>query len=285
MTTSAPILGSMRFGSWGANLSPAAVAALLDAALDAGIDTLDLADIYGDHGTNPLLGHAFALRPGLRDRLRLIAKVGIVKADTDGNARGVQHYDLSVGHLRAALDSTLRDLRTDRVEVVMLHRFDPLLEAAEIADWVVGEQAAGRIGAFGVSNFGPLELALFDGRLDIVANQVELSLLNSSVLEDGTLHATRARNADVQAWSPLGGGALTAPPAQLHDALQTIGADLGLDPASLSLRWVATIPGVRAVIGSANSARIRLAAEACAQPLPKDAWYALWEAARGHPVP
>ena len=120
----------MRFGSWGAKLSPAGVATLLEGALDAGIDTLDLADIYGDHTTNPLVGDALALRPGLRQRLRLLAKVGIVKTDSPGNPRGVQHYDLSVRHLRAALDTSLRDLRTDHVDVLMLHRFDPLLEPA-----------------------------------------------------------------------------------------------------------------------------------------------------------
>ncbi|HSD17622.1 MAG TPA: aldo/keto reductase [Thermomonas sp.] len=285
MTHAAPILGSMRFGSWGAKLSPAGVATLLEGALDAGIDTLDLADIYGDHATNPLVGEALALRPGLRQRLRLLAKVGIAKTDSPGNPRGVQHYDLSVRHLRAALDASLRDLRTDHVDVLMLHRFDPLLEPAAIAGWVREEQAAGRIGAFGVSNFGPHALALFDGRLDIVANQVELSLANSVVIGDGTLHATQARGAEVQAWSPLGGGGLLQPPAALGDALRLFAGEFGLDAASLLLRWVASVPGTRVVIGSSDSTRIRAAVDACASPLPKDAWYALWEAARGFPVP
>lgn len=285
MTRPAPILGSMRFGSWGANLAPAGVAALLESALDAGIDTLDLADIYGDHGTNPLVGEALALRPGLRRRLRLLAKVGIVKTDSPGNPRGVQHYDLSVQHLRAALDASLRDLQTDHVDVLMLHRFDPLLEPAAIADWVSAEQAAGRIGAFGVSNFGPQALALFDGLLDIEANQVELSLANSAVIDDGTLDATRARGAEVQAWSPLGGGGLLQPPAPLREALHALGGEFGLDAASLLLRWVATVPATRVVIGSTDAGRIRAAVEACTTPFPKDAWYALREAARGYPVP
>ena len=285
MTSTKPILGSMRFGSWGANLAPAEVATLLEGALDAGIDTLDLADIYGDHGTNPLVGEALSLRAGLRERLRLIAKVGIVKADSPGNLRGVPYYDLSVRHLQAALDASLRDLRTDRVDVLMLHRFDPLLEPQAITDWVRDEMRAGRVGAFGVSNFDAHAIALFDGRLDVVANQVELSLANSAVIEDGTLHATRARKAEVQAWSPLGGGALLDPPAALRDALSAISAELGLDAPSLLLRWVATVPSTRVVIGSTGIERIRSAVNACAEPLPKDAWYALWEAARGHPVP
>ena len=86
----------MRFGDWGARLSPAAVADLLEAALDAGIDTLDLADIYGGHTTNALVGAAFALRPGLRARFRLVAKIGIVTTSNPVNARGLPYYDLSV---------------------------------------------------------------------------------------------------------------------------------------------------------------------------------------------
>ena len=275
----------MRFGKWGAKLSPAGVATLLEGALDVGIDTLDLADIYGDHTTNPLVGDALALLPGLRQRLRLLAKVGIVKTNSPGNPRGVQHYDLSVRHLRSALDASLRDLRTDHVDVLMLHRFDPLLEPAAIADWMREEQAAGRVGAFGVSNFGAHALALFDGKLDIVGNQVELSLANSTVIEDGTLDATRARGAEVQAWSPLGGGSLLHSPPALSEALQLFASEFAVDTASLLLRWVATVPDTRVVIGSTDAARIRAAAEACATPLPKDAWYALWEAARGFPVP
>lgn len=289
MNHATPILGSMRFGDWGARLSPQAVADLLEAALDLGIDTLDLADIYGGHTTNALIGAAFGLRPGLRARFRLIAKIGIVMASSPGNPRGVQHYDLSVEHLQHAWNETLIALDTDHVETLMLHRFDPLLQPAAIADWVREEQREGRIGDFGVSNFDPHALALFDGHLPVVANQVELSLANFNVLDDGTHAATRARDAEVQAWSPLGGGDLLDPHSQtgsrLHEPLRTMGGEFGLDPASLLLRWVASLPVTRVVIGSTKIERLRDAVHACIQPLPNDAWYALWEAARGRPVP
>jgi predicted oxidoreductase len=284
-----PILGSMRFGHWGAQLSPQAVADLLEAALDLGIDTLDLADIYGDHSTNALVGTAFALRPGLRARLKLIAKIGIVMTSSPHNPRGVQHYDLSVEHLQHALNDTLAALGTDRVETLMLHRFDPLLQPAAIADWARYQQREGRIGDFGVSNFEAHALALFDGHLPVVANQIELSLTNSTVLDDGTHSATRARGAGIQAWSPLGGGDLLNPQSQtggrIHERLQTMSGEFGLDPASLLLRWVASLPETRVVLGSTKIERLRDAVHACAEPLPRDAWYALWEAARGKAVP
>ncbi len=289
MATTTPILGSMRFGDWGARLSPDAVADLLEAALDLGIDTLDLADIYGGHTTNALVGAAFAARPGLRARLKLIAKIGIVMANSPGNARGVQYYDLSVAHLGRALDATLAALGVEYVEMLMLHRFDPLLEPEAIAEWVREEVAAGRVGSFGVSNFDTHALALFDGQLPIVANQIELSLANSAALDDGTLAASRARGAEAQAWSPLGGGDLLNPHSpigsRLRDRLHAIAHDFGLDPASVLLRWVASLPNTRVVLGSTKIERLRDAMHACAEPLPRDAWYALWEAARGKAVP
>ena len=278
----------MRVGEWGARLSPQAVADLLDTALDLGIDTLDLADIYGGHSTNVLVGAAFTLRPELRRRLRLIAKVGIRLPGSPGNTRGVQHYDLSPEHLDVALDETLRALGVDAVDVLMLHRPDPLLEPREIADWLRRQIGAGRVGAFGVSNFDAQQIARFDGLLPVEANQIELSLTHAAALEDGTVVATLARRAEIQAWSPLGGGGLldrhSPAGARLHEPLRAMSAEFGLDPAALLLRWVASVPSTRVVLGTARRERLADAVHACAEPLPRDAWYALWEAARGHPV-
>lgn len=279
----------MRFGDWGARLSPGGVARLLATAADLGIDTLDLADIYGEHTTNALIGAAFRLDPPLRRRFALIAKIGIVRAGRPGNTRGVAHYDLSHAHLRAALDETLTTLGVEHVETLMLHRFDPLLRPAEIASLVDDERCAGRVAAFGVSNFSAHALSLFDARLPIMANQIELSLAHDSALENGDVAATRARGAQVQAWSPLGGGALldaaSTTGQRLHPLLRAMSAEFALDPASLLLRWVATIPDTRVVLGTARTERLAAAVHACATPLPHDAWYALWEAARGHAVP
>ncbi len=289
MSVSRPILGSMRFGDWGARLSPSAVADVLEAALDLGIDTIDLADIYGDHTTNALVGAAFATRPGLRARFKLLAKIGIVMASSPGNTRGVQCYDLSVAHLRHGLDETLAALGVEHVDILMLHRFDPLLDPQAIAEWIHDETRAGRVGGFGVSNFDAQATALFDGSLSVLANQIELSLANSAALDDGTLNAMRARGTEVQAWSPLGGGALLDAHSpiggRLHEPLRAMSAEFGLDPASLLLRWVASIPNTRVVLGSTKIERLREAVHACETSLPRDAWYALWQAARGRPVP
>jgi predicted oxidoreductase len=288
MTSTTPILGSMRFGDWGARLAPEAVAALLEDALALGIDTLDLADIYGGHTTNALVGAALAIRPGLRARLKLVAKIGIVMASSPGNPAGVQYYDLSPTHLTSALDASLRDLGVDHVEQLLLHRFDPRIDPDAVVAWARGEQARGSIGGFGVSNFDAQALALFDGRIGLVANQIEVSLAQSAALEDGSHAASRSRGAEVQAWSPLGGGGLADGHgeigARLQPRLHAIAHELGLSPAAVLLRWVASVPGTRVVLGSTRRERLEEAVRACAEPLPRSLWYALWQEARGRAV-
>ncbi|MCZ8114040.1 aldo/keto reductase [Silanimonas sp.] len=286
MPSSAPplILGSMRFGDWGARLSPAEVARLLAAALDLGIDTLDLADIYGVHTTNALVGAALRHDPSLRPRLHLLAKVGIVMPGSPDNTRHVQHYDLSPTHLGATLGSTLRDLGVARVDTLMLHRYDPRLDADAIAGWVAMQRERGAVRGFGVSNFPAAALPLFRGTLALSAHQIELSAAASQALDEGTHAASRAAGAEVQAWSPLGGGALLADDERGR-SLDGIAHDFGLDRAALLLRWVASLPATRVVLGTTRPERLAEAVRAVEHPLPADAWYAVWQAARGRPVP
>lgn len=285
MSAHRPILGLMRCGSWGARLSPSALTELLDAAHDFGINMLDLADIYGDHSTNALLGQVFRLRPDLRAKFKLIAKIGIVMRNSPGNQRGVQHYDLSPAYLQKALDDTLQALHVDHVDTLMLHRFDPHLDAVSVSGWLDHLRKHGKFSDFGVSNFDAHALALFDAHQRICANQIELSLAQSRALIDGTHSATRARDAMVQAWSPLGGGSLLdvnhEVGARVQPQLQQMSQEFGLDASALLLRWVASLPSTQVVIGSTRVERLRSAVLACADTLPKDAWYALWEAARG----
>lgn len=286
MASTAPplILGSMRFGDWGARLAPAEVARRLAAALDLGIDTLDLADIYGGHTTNALVGAALRHDPSLRLRLHLLAKVGIVMPDSPGNTRRVQHYDLSPGHLDTALSTTLRDLGVTYVDTLMLHRFDPPLDVDAIAGWMAVQRERGEVRDFGLSNFPAASLPLFAGKLDVSAHQIELSAAASQALDDGTHAASRAAGAEVQAWSPLGGGALLADDERGR-ALDGIASDFGLDRASLLLRWVGSLPKTRVVIGTTRPERLADAARAVERPLPADAWYAVWQVARGRSVP
>ena len=290
MSTLPPLLGSMRFGDWGARLAPAAVADLLEAALDAGIDTLDLADIYGGHTTNALVGAAFALRPGLRARFRLVAKIGIVTTANPANTRGLPWYDLSLPHLSDALAETQDTLGVGHVDTLMLHRFDPLLRVDEIADWVRDLQREGRIVNFGVSNFYAHAIARFDCLVPVAANQIALSLAHWAPLEDGTHGATFARGAEVQAWSPLGGGRLGDPADERTRAvaglLDAKAAEYGVSRAAATYSWVMAHPARPIpIVGTQNVERIREIPQAFAPRWTRAEWYAVLQTSMGENLP
>ncbi|MCU0755899.1 MAG: aldo/keto reductase [Xanthomonadales bacterium] len=278
-----PILGTMRWGRWGAALEPAAIADLLLAALDHGLDTLDLADIYGDGETTARVGAALKRVPGLRQRLKLVFKTGIVLGDATGHG---YRYDHSPAAVSAALAQAQQDLGTEHLDLLMLHRHDPLSEADTLAPLVEGWIADGRIGGFGVSNFDATSLAAWRAVLPIQAHQFQLGL---GALDALAVHtASRAAGASCQAWSPLAEGRLLDPGdprgARLLPLLHQIGPSLRMDPAQLALAWVHTLPGTRAIIGTHRIARIAAAAHA-AQGLPAADWYALLAAARGERLP
>jgi predicted oxidoreductase len=277
-----PILGTMRWGAWGAALEPAAITDLLWAALDHGLDTLDLADIYGHGETTARVGAALKRAPGLRQRLKLVFKTGIVLGDAEGRGYRYEHTPAAVS---AALARAEADLGTDHLDLLMLHRHDPLTAPATLAPLIERWLATGRIGAFGVSNFSATTLGAWAAAVPLRAHQFQLSLAALDALELHT--ASCAAGATCQAWSPLAEGRLLDPAdplgVRLRPTLQAIGERCGLDPAQVALAWVQTLPGTRVVIGTHRIERIAAAAQAGA--LASADWYALLQAARGNRLP
>lgn len=299
LTTSRLAYGCMTLGG----LDRTAAEAAIDAALDGGVTLFDHADIYSGGRSEQLFGEILADRPGLRERLVLQTKCGIRPADEHGPKR----YDLTYDHIVASAEGSLRRLGTDHVEVLLLHRPDPLMKAAEVARAFDDLAASGKVGAFGVSN---LSVAQFDrlaaavGR-PLVANQIQLSLGHLGPVEAGVevntarsapgaddlLDGSAARGTRLQAWAPTAGGAFSrddvAPEhAEVAGAVRAVADDLGATPLQVVLAWLLRLPqGVQPVFGSTNAGRIAEACGAAGVALPREAWYQLYEAARGRRVP
>ncbi|WP_257311660.1 aldo/keto reductase [Geothrix fuzhouensis] len=274
-------LGTMRLLDW--RLDPRALAHFLAEAADAGVGVLDTADIYGGGEVEPALGAAFREAPGLRDRLRLVGKCGI-RLRVGGVA--VKHYDTSRAHVTASVDRTLRCLGTDHLDLLLLHRPDPLLDPDELAGTFADLRDSGRVRSFGLSNFQPAQADLLRARLSLplVAHQVEASLWHPDPVLDGTLEHASLASLVPMAWSPLGGGR-PAPPA-LAAGLERLGRSLGLTPAQVALAWLARHPAkMMPVLGTGRIERIREGVAAMATALDREVWFELLEAATGHAVP
>lgn len=288
------IVGCMRLLHWG--LDAPGLRDRIKAALDLGLATFDHADCYGDYTVQARFGEALALEPGLRDRLVLIGKVGVMLPGPGNPGTWVRHYDLSGAHILRSVEQSLKDLRTDRLDMLLLHRPDPLLRPEEVAEAFDRLAAAGKVLRFGLSNCTPGQVRWLAAVLQqlLAANQVNISLERPDALFDGTLDACLEKGLLPMAWSPLGGGGLFradagADPAlvRLRTALAEVGRAHGdAAPDQVALAWLMAHPaGIRPVVGTGRLDRLAGAAGAARLRLDRQQWYHLLEAARGVPVP
>ncbi|HEX9011149.1 MAG TPA: aldo/keto reductase [Holophagaceae bacterium] len=274
-------LGTMRLPGWG--LDAGGLAAFLARTADLGVAVLDTADIYGGGAVEPALGAAFRAAPGLRERFRIVGKCGIRLVSDTSPRVAVKHYDTSRAHVRAAVEGSLRALGTDHLDLLLLHRPDPLMDPDELAATLGELVAEGKVLALGVSNFRPVQADLLASRLPLAAHQLEASLWHPELLLDGTVDHAQVHRMAVMAWSPLGGGQV--PSAALGAALAEQSAALGLTPAQVALAWLARHPsGLLPVLGTGRLDRLREAVAAMACILDREAWFGLLEAACGKPV-
>lgn len=209
-------ISRIAYGMWRVaadpDTSPAHVQAKLEICLAQGITTIDQADIYGAYGAEAILGNALAAAPGLRDRIEIVTKCGIVyPAGRHAGAR-IKHYDTSPAHVTAAVEESLRAMRTDRIDLLLIHRPNPMMDPAATGRVLDDLVAAGKVRAVGVSNFRPydVELLAANMRQPLVANQIEISLAALDPFTNGDLAFLQRSRMLPMAWSPLAGGALLA---------------------------------------------------------------------------
>ena len=167
----------------------ASIARTVDTCLDAGITTIDHADIYGGYRVEALFGEMLATRPDLRNRIELVTKCGIALTGPARPEHRVKHYNSTAAHIRWSLENSLRNLKTDHVDMLLLHRPDPLMDAAEVAEVLEALVAEGKTRGLGVSNYTPSQFAMLQSKLPIplMVNQIELSVTHTAPLYDGTL--------------------------------------------------------------------------------------------------
>ncbi len=264
----------------------------IKACTDCGVTSFDHADIYGNYRCEERFGQALARDPGVRERIQLVTKCDIKLISEHRPEHRVKHYDTSKKHILDSVDRSLQALHTDRIDLLLLHRPDPFMDADETAEALNELKATGKVLAFGVSNFKVSQFDLLASRCSfpLVTNQIEFSVLKMDPLEDGTLDQCQELRIQPMAWSPLGGGRLFQGEGEqalrVRNTLQEMGGPLNASIDQLALAWILKHPAhIIPVLGTGKIERVQRAVQALEIPLSREHWFAIWTASKGHDVP
>lgn len=282
------IAGAWRMANWTGGL--AQHHAWVDSCLQQGVTSFDHADVYGHYQTHALFGQVLRERPELRDQMQLVSKCGIALVTPQRPGHWIKHYNTSAAHIRASVEQTLTDLHTDRLDLLLIHRPDPLMDADEVATCFEALQREGKVLKLGVSNHSPSQFDLLHSRIALTTNQIELSPLHLAPLYDGTLDQAQRLRLRPMIWSPMAGGRLwteaSEASARVRDALTRVASLHGTSPATAAYAWLLRHPSrPHIIVGSQHSERLAQAAAAQQIQLDPQAWTAILSASVGRDVP
>lgn len=281
------VMGYWRLMDW--NMSARQLVSFIEEHLDLGVTTVDHADIYGGYLCEAAFGEAMKLAPHLRERMEIVTKCGIATTAKAENVLG--HYITDSKHIISSAEQSLINLATDRLDLLLIHRPDPLMDADEVAEAFLNLHQSGKVRHFGVSNFTPAQFTLLQSRLPftLATNQVEISPIHQPTILDGTLDQLQQLRIRPMAWSCLGGGRLFN-----DDEFHPLRAELTqvateLNAASIEqvvYAWVMRLPSKPLpIIGSGKIERVRSAIESQSLEMTRQQWFRIRKAALGFDVP
>ncbi|HGL4530541.1 aldo/keto reductase [Enterobacter roggenkampii] len=281
------VMGYWRLMDW--NMSPLQLASFIEEHIDLGVTTVDHADIYGGYQCEAAFGEALKLVPALRGRMEIVTKCGIATTAKPEHALG--HYITDSAHIIRSAEQSLVNLATDRIDLLLIHRPDPLMDADEVAEAFLNLHQSGKVRHFGVSNFTPAQFALLQSRLPftLATNQVEISPVHQPLLLDGTLDQLQQLRIRPMAWSCLGGGRLFNDDEfqPLRNELDTIARELNAESIEqVVYAWILRLPSKPLpIIGSGKIERVRSALAAEELQMTRQQWFRIRKAALGYDVP
>lgn len=283
--------GLWRLDEWG--MTPQEALGFLEKALEMGVTTFDIADIYGQYTCEAIFGEALKLSPSLRSNIEIVTKCGIKIKCGKFPERKIGHYDTSYAHVVASAEQSLRHMHTDYLDLLLIHRPDPLMDPAETARAFDDLHRAGKVRFFGVSNFNPAQFEMLQQHVDqkLVTNQVEFSPYCLEHLQNGNIEFFQKENIVPMAWSPLAGGRLFDPAdakgQRLLPVLQEIAVENGIaGPDQVAFAWILKHPAqFIPIVGSGKIERLRQAVDALDLELTTEQWFRVLVASQGHPVP
>jgi predicted oxidoreductase len=287
ITFSPIVAGTMNWGVWHANFTAAQMASMMHSCIEAGITSFDHADIYGGYTTEAEFGKAFAESGIDRETIQLISKCGI--QHTLGIRQNkVKHYDYSKEYIIWSAENSLKNLQTDYLDLLLLHRPSPLMQPDEIAEAVEKLKAGGKIKSFGVSNFTNTQTDLIRLRTEVEFNQIEFSATAFRPMLDGSLDYMQVNGIRPMAWSPIGNvfKLENKQTERLKMLLLSLVEKYEATADVILMAWILKHPAhVIPVSGSCSAERLKNQMRAAGLNLELEDWFALWTESMGEKVP
>jgi predicted oxidoreductase len=285
-----PIAGCMRWGKWGANFSTSEYNTMIERCLYNGITSFDHADIYGDYTTEEEFGKVLKSNPSLRSQMQLITKCGIQMMADNRPTHAIKSYNTSKQYIIDSVERSLQNFHTDYIDVLLIHRPDPLMNPHEIAEAIHQLKEEKKILHFGVSNFLPKQVDLLKSQIEIEFNQVEISILYIAPFINGVLDHCYQHNIIPMAWAPLGGGILTDDGHPRYRAIAAaatpIAANHNTGINQVLVAWLLMHPShILPVVGTTKLERLLQVKEASTITLTKEEWFQLYAASLGEDIP
>lgn len=284
------VAGVMTWGDWGKKMTAKKAASYIDECLELGVTTFDHADIYGHYTTEALFGRATKGKSSLREQMELVSKCGIKLITPNRPEYKVHAYDTSKAHILFSAETSLKNLKTDYLDLLLIHRPSPLMHPYEIAEAFNQLKQSGKVLNFGVSNFTPSQFNLLNQYYPLITNQVEISLLHDVFLSDGTLDQCMQYEIAPMAYSTMAKGAFFSQDAsesvkRIKKVCAKLKKKYRATYEELLTAWLLAHPArILPVIGTTGVDRMAAAVRATEITMEREDWFGLWEAARGHEV-
>jgi len=287
-TTLSPIIaGAMNWGIWDKNLNTKEMDNIIHLCLENKITTFDHADIYGDYTTEADFGKALVSSKIDRTKIQLISKCGIQMVTKNRN-NSIKHYEYSKDYIIWSVENSLKNLATEYLDVLLLHRPSPLMQADEIAEAVTQLKADGKIVDFGLSNFTASQTELIRQKTEVSFNQIQFSATHHEAMLDGSLDYMQTNDIRPMSWNPLGSVFRedNEQTRRMKKLLAQLVAKYGVGSDTILLSWILQHPAqIIPIAGTVNVARIQALMKATELPLEKEDWFAIWSGSMGKNVP
>ncbi|TYS64582.1 aldo/keto reductase family oxidoreductase [Sutcliffiella horikoshii] len=282
--------GMWRLNDWG--YSNAEVVDFIEDCLDLGVTSFDHADIYGNYTVEEKFGEALTLKPSLREKIEIVTKCGIKLISSNRPEHKIKYYDTGKEHIIQSAERSLINFQTDYIDVLLIHRPDPMMDPSEVAEAFTQLKREGKVKRFGVSNFAPSQFKLLNSYLDepLVTNQIEIAATHLEHFEKGTIEQCQMDRISPMAWSPLGGGSIFTSTddnvSRVRNVLEKIQGETGATSMDQVLyAWLLTHPAkIIPIVGSGKIERVKSAVSSLNIELSKQQWFEILEASKGKEV-